>query len=66
MYIPRQKCKGGTIEIPLDVSGRWFVRFFTKALPAGGKNKDYLQEKRTATLVLEIPNERKRPKLGSH
>lgn len=66
MYIPRQECKGGTIEIPLDVPGRWFVRFFTKTLPAGGKNKDFLQEKRTATQVFEIPNERKRPKPGNH
>ncbi|PIE68670.1 MAG: hypothetical protein CSA21_06320 [Deltaproteobacteria bacterium] len=66
MYIPRQTYKGGSIEIPLDVPGRWFVRFFAKTLPTGGTNKDYLLEKRTATLVFEVPNARKRPKSSGH
>lgn len=66
MYIPRQECTEGKIEIPLDVCGHWFVRFFTKTAPAVGNTGDYLQEKRTTTLVFEVPNERKRPETDSH
>ncbi len=62
MYFPKQEITGGTFTLPLDVPGRWFVRFFAKTPPAGGANRDYLQEKRTTTLVFEVPNKRKRPK----
>jgi len=47
------------------VSGRWFVRFFTKKEPME-ESPDFMQEKKTATLVFEVPNERKRPKQDSH
>ncbi len=65
MYIPRQEISDGRISIPLDVTGRWFVRFYTKT-PPKQKSNDYTLEKKTTTLVFEIPNERKRPKVDSH
>ncbi|WP_415718529.1 DUF4198 domain-containing protein [Maridesulfovibrio sp.] len=65
MYIPRQQIVDGKIKLPIDVTGRWFVRFFTKKKPIK-ESPDFLQEKRTATLVFEVPNERIRPKIDSH
>ncbi|CCO25457.1 DUF4198 domain-containing protein [Maridesulfovibrio hydrothermalis] len=65
MYIPRQESSNGQIKLPLDVTGRWFVRFYTKTPPAEG-SKDFLLEKKTTTLVFELPNERKNPKINSH
>ena len=65
MYHVRKEIKDGRIEMPVDVTGRWFVRFFTK-VPAKDGNKNYMHEKQTTTLVFEIPNERIRPKTDSH
>ncbi|MFW5497673.1 MULTISPECIES: DUF4198 domain-containing protein [unclassified Maridesulfovibrio] len=65
MYIQRQQIHDGKIKLPIDVSGRWFVRFFTKKEPMK-ESSDFMQEKKTTTLVFEVPNERKRPKLDSH
>lgn len=65
MYIQRQEISNGEINLPLDVTGRWFVRFYTKTPPAK-PSKDFMLEKNTATLVFEIPNKRIRPKLGNH
>ncbi len=61
-YIPKTAVKGGKFSLPLDVTGRWFVRFYTKTDPPAEWRDDCLKEKRTATLVFEIPNARKRPK----
>lgn len=66
MYIPRSEVTGGHFEIPVDVAGRWFVRFFTKTPPAADKQTEYLQEKQTTTLVFEVMGERKRPKIDGH
>lgn len=65
MYVQRQEVSDGKIKLPIDVSGRWFVRFYTKTPPAK-KSKDFMLEKKTTTLVFEIPNKRKRPKIDSH
>lgn len=65
MYVPRREVADGVIRLPVDVTGRWFVRFYTKT-PAPQGTKEFLQEKKTTTLVFEVPNERKRPKIDSH
>ncbi|MGE4555431.1 MAG: DUF4198 domain-containing protein [Desulfovibrionaceae bacterium] len=66
MYLPRSEIKKGAFKIPLDVPGRWFVRFYLKADAPEKLKGQCLQEKRTTTLVFEIPNERKRPKAEGH
>ena len=66
MYIQRTLCENGKFKVPIDVAGRWFVRFFSKT-PAPEADKGmYLTEKRTTTLVFEVRNARKRPKMESH
>ncbi len=65
MYIPRKEVFDGKIKLPVDVAGRWFVRFYTKTPPAK-ESKDFMLEKKTTTLVFEIPNKRKRSKIDSH
>lgn len=65
MFIPRREISGGKIELPVDVAGRWFVRFYTK-IPPEQESRDYTLEKKTTTLVFELPNERRRPKADSH
>ncbi|HAS87706.1 MAG TPA: DUF4198 domain-containing protein [Desulfovibrio sp.] len=65
MYIQKQEIKDGKIKLPIDVTGRWFVRFYTKKAPKV-PSPDFKREKKTATLVFEVPNERKRPKIDSH
>jgi len=62
LYSPRQKLEGGKFTLKTVASGKWFVRFFTKTPTTGEKRKEYYTEKRTATLVFEIRNERRRPK----
>lgn len=66
MYIPRTKIEDGIFRLPVDVPGRWYVRFFTKTEAAKEFQSDCRHEKRTATLVFLVPNERKRPKMDSH
>ncbi len=63
MYHPRTEVEGGEFTVPLDESGRWFVRFYTKTDSPEQMRSEYLTEKRTATLTFEVRNERKRPKL---
>lgn len=65
MYIQRQEITDGKIKLPIDVAGRWFVRFYTKKAPTKA-SPDFKREKNTTTLVFEVPNARKRPKLDSH
>ncbi len=66
MYVPRAEIQDGKIRLPLDVTGRWFVRFFVKLPVPEAEKGEYLQRKLTATLTFEIPNERKRPKIDGH
>ncbi|MFP4348350.1 MAG: DUF4198 domain-containing protein [Desulfococcaceae bacterium] len=66
MYIQRTAASTGRFVVPIDVAGRWFVRFFNKT-PAPEEHRDaFLREKRTATLVFEVRNPRKRPELEGH
>ncbi len=66
MYFQRAKIDDGLIKLPLDTTGRWFVRFFIKTPAPKNKHKEYLTSKLTATLVFEIPNARKKPKVEGH
>ncbi len=66
MYVPRSEISGGRISLPVDQTGRWFVRFYTKTPAPEADRSEYLQEKRTATLVFEVPNARKGPEIDSH
>lgn len=65
-YLQRTKIKDGSFEFPVDHTGRWFVRFFLKTPAAKGEQDKYLHKKLTTTLVFEIPNERRKPKVDSH
>jgi uncharacterized GH25 family protein len=65
-YIQKTHSAGGKFTLPIDHSGRWFVRYFTKT-PAAEENLHlFLTEKRTATLTFEVRNERRRPRVDSH
>jgi uncharacterized GH25 family protein len=66
LYIQKTPCDAGQFSVPIDVSGRWFIRFYTKTPAPEERQKEYLTEKRTATLVFEVRNERRRPALDSH
>lgn len=66
MYIQRTETQDGKISFPVDQSGRWFVRFYTKTPAPESARSEFLQEKRTATLVFEVPNQRRKPKVDSH
>ena len=65
-FYPHTKVEGPRISIPLPNPGRWFIRYFIKVdAPKQDKDK-YLQMKLTASLTLQIDNERKTPKPKSH
>lgn len=66
MYFPRTEITGSEFTLPIEQSGRWFVRFFTKTDAPENRKNEYLTEKRTTTLTFEVRNERKRPKIDSH
>lgn len=66
MYHPRTQVDDGTFTLPLEKPGRWFVRFFVKTDATPDKRNEYLQLKETATLVIEVPNERIRPRAIGH
>jgi len=66
MYIQKTYSGNGKFTLPIDVEGRWFVRYFTKTDAPEDKKHLYMTEKRTATIVFEVKNERKRPKIDSH
>lgn len=65
MYVQRRAVTGGKFTLPIDISGRWFVRFYTKNVSDEGDRADFLTEKRTTTLTFEVRNERRRPKVES-
>lgn len=66
MFIQRTEVKGGRFEIPIDAPGRWFVRFYTKTQAPEAQQKNYLEEKRTATLTFLVRNERRNPPKDAH
>lgn len=66
MYFPRTEVTNGEFTLPIDHSGRWFVRFFTKTDAPEDKKSEYLTEKRTTSLTFEVRNPRIRPKTDSH
>lgn len=66
LYHPGREVEGDSISIALDHPGRWYIRYYVKT-PATKEHMDeYRQLKQTATLVILVPNERKRPKAGHH
>ena len=66
LYIQKTPCDTGKFIVPIDVSGRWFIRFYSKNPALEGSRNVYLTEKRTATLVFEVRNARRRPKVDTH
>ena len=65
MYVQRTKVTGGRISVPVDASGRWFVRYYTKVDAPEEKHDQYLTEKRTTTLTFMVRNERRQPEADS-
>lgn len=65
-YIQRTHIKNGSFQFPIDHTGRWFVRFFLKNPADNGEHDKYLSKKLTTTLVFEIPNVRRKPRIESH
>lgn len=66
LYHPRAEVNGDTIKVALDHPGKWFIRYYIKTDAPEDKKGEYLQLKQTATLVVLVPNERKRPHPGHH
>lgn len=66
MYYSRKEINGGKFSLPVDHSGRWFVRFFTKNDAPEEMKSKYFKEKRTSTVTFLVRNERKRPKISDH
>ena len=65
-FYPHTQVTGPRVSIPLPTPGRWFIRYFIK-VDAPQKDQDkYLQMKLTASLTLQIDNERKRQAPTSH
>ncbi|MBG0789200.1 MAG: DUF4198 domain-containing protein [Desulfovibrionaceae bacterium] len=66
LYHPGAAVTGDTIRVPLDQPGRWFVRYYIKTDAPADKREEYRQLKQTATLVILVPNERKRSRPDHH
>ncbi|WP_286182047.1 DUF4198 domain-containing protein [Desulfovibrio sp. Huiquan2017] len=66
LYLPVSETSGDTVTLSLDQPGRWFIRYYVKTPAPQGAKGDYLQQKRTATLVILVPNERRRPRPDHH
>ena len=64
LYHPGVDVTGDVFRVSLDQPGRWFIRYYIKTDAAPDMEKEYLQSKQTATLVVLVPNERKRPRTG--
>lgn len=62
----RTEVDGESFTVPLPNAGRWFVRYFVKVPAQGEERERFTHAKYTATLVFEVPNERKRPKADGH
>ena len=65
-FYPHTPVEGARVSIPLPNSGRWFIRYsIKKEAPEQDKNR-YLEMKLTASLTLQIDNERKTPEPKTH
>lgn len=64
-FYPKTAVSGDTVRIPVPHPGRWFVRYFIKIDASGKDRQKYTRMKHTATLVFQIPNERKNPRAGA-
>ncbi len=66
MFIQKRKMSNGLIFMPIEKTGRWFLRFSINT-PAPEDEKDrYLQKKQTSTIVFEIANDKMRPMVKGH
>ncbi|WP_250645531.1 DUF4198 domain-containing protein [Salidesulfovibrio onnuriiensis] len=66
MFIQKTPVKDGVVRFKLATTGRWFVRFAIKTDAPENKKSEYLTQKLTTTMVFEVPNERRKPKVDSH
>ena len=66
LFYPKSEIEGGIIRVSLTHPGRWFIRFSAKADAPVEQRDQFKQTKDTATLVIELPNQRKRPRTGGH
>jgi uncharacterized GH25 family protein len=57
---------GDTFRIPIPLPGRWFVRYSIKIDAQDSEQEQFSQLKHTATLVFQIPNERKNSDSKAH
>lgn len=65
-FYPKQAVTGDSVEIFVPRPGRWYVRYFIKIEATGADKEQFTHMKHTATLVFQIPNERKRAKSSGH
>ena len=63
---PKAAISGTTLRIPIPLPGRWFVRYSIKIKAQGADQAQYSHMKHTATLVFQIPNDRKTYDLNTH
>ena len=63
---PKTTVTGDTVRIPIPLPGRWFVRYSIKTEAQGSEMAQFSHLKQTATLVFQIPNERKQSDLKIH
>jgi len=66
MAVEKSTISGGKIVLPLEASGRWYIRFSTEQPAPEDQRRDYLAEKHSATLSFEVRNDRRRPSAGEH
>lgn len=65
-FYPHTQVEGSKVSIPLPNPGRWFIRYFIKTDAPEQDTDKYLQMKLTASLTLQIDNERRIPVSQSH
>lgn len=65
-FYPHTQVEGSKFSIGLPNPGRWFIRYFIKKDAPEQDTGKYLQMKLTATLTLQIDNERRLPASKSH
>lgn len=66
MFLQKSPTKDGVVRFKLATTGRWFVRFAIKTPAPETKKSEFLTQKLTTTLVFEVPNQRRKPKVDSH
>lgn len=59
LFYQATEVTGGNIVMPVTRPGRWFVRYYFKTEATGEDKEKYTQMKYTATLVFQVPNEKK-------